>query len=769
MKKKLLFILILLLFPVVASAGEHTYLYDVLKNEAQTGTYAKEYTGEHNDTIGGGNKKIYHWYSETAANNAAIQNKWNVVFGGKCWEAFRTTDGGGTKLLYNGIASNNKCLDSREMTGEYFYYDAYLNVPSDQNIKYGTDYYFNNEDNLFYIKGTISNYSENINDEYNCDICNKYTCSNTNPEEGCETIKLITYKEIRNNRYHALEIHSGSRGLTSEYYKANYSIGYVRYAYNRDYMNTVGYMYDKDIYTDIYSFSTGSYIVPQIALTSEEYEVVKNDSNVSFVNDSNTWKVTQVTSAVSEISFKLSNPGDYVINFSVVTQGNIVISINDNEVKRFEAYSDYSDKYVINDVKTTDVIKIKFDSYYRNTSLSLSFGKVTGEITDNRVLFGHSVEYNNGKYKLLDTMGFSGRDSITGYRYTCLNKTGECEELYFGLYYYGTYQLTAIKLTNGQDLDAILGEILNKEDINKNDSLMKRIIDFWFEKNMLDYQNYLERTVFCNNRNIYNKDHHFLSLNGINNQLSFYGSDYSVYDDAAEKNYNNSIYCINETDMFSINNPKAKLKYSVALPTVYELNILNNINVNSVAYKNGNILTMSPYGLAPSSLISVKYSSASSSTTHNNQMVRPVISLKSNVEYESGTGTKEDPYIISNAMYSAIIKENDDNKGTLTISGETEDIKNNTEVSFTVDKKKGFEVKTVKVLDDLGNEVELTQTGNTYKFNMPTSDVRVIVEYNELLSVLNTLKNSSPAITAVIIVLLGYGTYLLIKNKKKSK
>ena len=766
MKKYLLFILLLLLFPTVVSASEHNYLYDVLKREAQTGTYAKEYTGEHNDTIGGGDKKIYHWYSETAANNAAIQNKWNVVFGGKCWEAFRTTDGGGTKLLYNGIASNNKCLDSREMTGEYYYYDAYSNLPTDQNIKYGTEYYFNEEDNLFYIKGTISNYSADINEEYNCDVCNKYTCLNTNSEEGCETIKLITYKDVINNRYHSLEIHYGSRGITSDYYKANYSIGYARYAYNRDYMNTVGYMYDKDIQTDLYSFSTGNYTVPQVALTQEEYEIVKNDSNVSFVNNSDTWKATQVNSAVSEISFKFSNPGDYVINYSVVRQGNTVISINDNEVKRFESYSNYSDKYVLNDIESNDVIKIKFDSYYGNTSLSISFGKVNGEITDNRTLFGSSVEYKNGKYKLLDTMGFSGNDSIVGHRYTCLNKTGECEELYFGLYYYGTYYLTAIKLTGGQDLDKIFGEILYKEDINKNDSLIKRIIDSWFEKNMLDYQDYLEPTVFCNNRYIYNKDHHFLSMNGINNQLSFYGSDYSANDYDAEDRYNNNIYCTYETDRFSVNNPKAKLKYSVALPTVYELNILNNKNVNSVAYKNGNILTMSPYGLAPTSLISVKYSSASSSTTHNNQMVRPVISLKGNVEYESGTGTKEDPYIISNLMYSNIIKENDDNKGTLTINGDIEDIRNNTEVTFTLENKKGFNVKSVKVLDDTNNEIEITVTGNTYKFNMPTSDVRIITEYTAVLNILNTLKNMNTALIAIILVIIGYGAYILIKKRK---
>jgi hypothetical protein len=147
-------------------------------------------------------------------------------------------------------------------------------------------------------------------------------------------------------------------------------------------------------------------------------------------------------------------------------------------------------------------------------------------------------------------------------------------------------------------------------------------------------------------------------------------------------------------------------------------------------------------------------------------MVRPVISLKENVEYESGTGTKEDPYIISNLMYSNIIKENDDNKGTLTINGDIEDIRNNTEVTFTVENKKGFNVKSVKVLDDINNEIELTVTGNTYKFNMPTSNVRIITEYTAVLNILNTLKNMNTALIAIILVVIGYGTYILIKKRK---
>ena len=48
--------------PLYVNAADHNYLYDILKNETTNGNLAKEYIGNHNDTIGG-DKKIYHWYS----------------------------------------------------------------------------------------------------------------------------------------------------------------------------------------------------------------------------------------------------------------------------------------------------------------------------------------------------------------------------------------------------------------------------------------------------------------------------------------------------------------------------------------------------------------------------------------------------------------------------------------------------------------------------------------------------------------------------------
>ena len=88
-------------------------LYNVLRGEATTGTYAAEYTGSHQDSMAGvGTKKIYHWKADDDTEATTILDKWNVIFAGFCWQMIRTTDTGGVKLLYNGVPSNGQCNNS---------------------------------------------------------------------------------------------------------------------------------------------------------------------------------------------------------------------------------------------------------------------------------------------------------------------------------------------------------------------------------------------------------------------------------------------------------------------------------------------------------------------------------------------------------------------------------------------------------------------------------------------------------------------------------
>ena len=87
--------------------------YNVLKKESRISNYVKEYSGLHNDSYDGlGNKKIYYWNATNDDAAAVIKEKWNVIFGGFCWQMLRTTDTGGVKMIYNGIPTNGQCMST---------------------------------------------------------------------------------------------------------------------------------------------------------------------------------------------------------------------------------------------------------------------------------------------------------------------------------------------------------------------------------------------------------------------------------------------------------------------------------------------------------------------------------------------------------------------------------------------------------------------------------------------------------------------------------
>ena len=64
------------------------------------------------DTVGVNNNKqiVYYYTGDDAASNA------NVLFAGYCWQIVRTTDNGGVRMIYNGVAANNQCETTRTVT-----------------------------------------------------------------------------------------------------------------------------------------------------------------------------------------------------------------------------------------------------------------------------------------------------------------------------------------------------------------------------------------------------------------------------------------------------------------------------------------------------------------------------------------------------------------------------------------------------------------------------------------------------------------------------
>ncbi len=254
------------------------------------------------------------------------------------------------------------------------------------------------------------------------------------------------------------------------------------------------------------------------------------------------------------------------------------------------------------------------------------------------VIIGKDVSWDGEKYTLVDT--FQAR-TVSQYRhYTCANTTGECEAVRF--YYYDRFNY--LELTNGETATGIIDDMLMADDVNAKDSSVKAYIEEWYENNLLDYTDYLEDVVYCNNRSLVN-------YGGFENEAPL-NRRYVSFNSTGFK-------CPNETDRFSVNNPKAPLKYPVGMLTISEADIGRTENywddIDYYYLSGAGMWLMSPsyrdlYGVYGSLQVYV-VSGDQGVISENGYVqyqhnVRPAVSLKPGTKFVSGDGSKDNPYII---------------------------------------------------------------------------------------------------------------------------
>ena len=266
--------------------------------------------------------------------------------------------------------------------------------------------------------------------------------------------------------------------------------------------------------------------------------------------------------------------------------------------------------------------------------------------SQSNIVFGNSFTYANGTYTLKDTMTVatlsSGYNTINNNHYTCMTTGTSCTNLYY-VYYTNSSTAYYITLTGGKSVNGALNEMLYADDVNKNDSTIKAYIDSWYESNLASYEDKLEDTVFCNDRSMSNE-----SLNGWNPN----GGSTSTYLNFKNSSTSNqSLVCTNETDRFSVNNPKAQLKYPVGLLSAPELRLagFSNSTASSHYFNNGQWVWLA----SPSDFISydagvwgVYSGDWSRGGVDFSRGVRPSVSLKPGIEYSSGDGSFTSPFVI---------------------------------------------------------------------------------------------------------------------------
>jgi hypothetical protein len=206
----------------------------------------------------------------------------------------------------------------------------------------------------------------------------------------------------------------------------------------------------------------------------------------------------------------------------------------------------------------------------------------------------------------------------------------------------GAYYTT---LTNGKKIDNILDEML----INETDSIAKTKIENWYSNKLLSYTDYIEDTVYCNDRSISTIGG--WDPNGGDNRTALtFGSYFRMHD-----NYIPSLSCSRTLDRFTVSSTKGngKLTYPIGMITIDELMYAGQVisPTNDTNYLNASLpfWTFSPGFFSYNGAILESKNGEiyiqSSSPNHSNSLI-PVISLKSTDIVESGDGTSTNPYVI---------------------------------------------------------------------------------------------------------------------------
>ena len=280
---------------------------------------------------------------------------------------------------------------------------------------------------------------------------------------------------------------------------------------------------------------------------------------------------------------------------------------------------------------------------------------------------------NTHQYILVDYIDSSVADFTykrnMNHHYTCLPPDGvgilrtSCESVYY-LSDATQSSTFVIKLSNGENIE----DAKEKMFANNSDSAIKTAVENWFEENLVEYEEDLEDTIFCNDRSISygllkSKD----NIGTSNYQYAFPNSIgpwnlYTVFSankrvGVLENNYSPDLRCANKNDSFTksdVVNGNGKLKYKVGLATADEYTLAGMINKNidnntNYLYTSKSSWLMSPYrydntyGIA---FIYVLGDLSESSLTSTNQY-RPVVSLKAGTTFVAGgDGTSANPYVV---------------------------------------------------------------------------------------------------------------------------
>ncbi len=306
--------------------------------------------------------------------------------------------------------------------------------------------------------------------------------------------------------------------------------------------------------------------------------------------------------------------------------------------------------------------------------------KITGPLTDNTTGKMYAAEDDDGMSYYFAGQVDNNFIKFAGYywRIVRINGDGTIRIIYNGPTTSQTGETTQIGTSafndDGKD-NAYVGYMYGtpgsstyeETHANINDSTIKKVIDNWYETNIANNSNFVNKidvnAGFCNDRKVYEGENWTeFGTAGYNNNKTTYIFTSKILkwqngDSIIKSIANVNLYCNNENDLFTLNNASKgnkALKYPIGLLTADEVFYLGNYmdsNAETWLKTSLSYWTMTPFRKYDTAdIFLVDYVNNSYGWGCNDYLVgvRPVINLKSDVVL-TGTGTKDNPYIVEGA------------------------------------------------------------------------------------------------------------------------
>ena len=320
---------------------------------------------------------------------------------------------------------------------------------------------------------------------------------------------------------------------------------------------------------------------------------------------------------------------------------------NSNRQIGTQAFNDY-----INDNTYVGYMYADPSNFVETNSGTTTFSYIYVSSTA-KYYFGtsYTLDKENKVYKLSgDIIQGTSNPNKVGY-YTCFStdKNATCQRLFYTVKYDSSTAMTVSALGYGTTSK-------QQSQSNDADSNIKSYLDNWYKNNLNSYTDKLSvSTIFCNNRNVSEKEYSVYNNAGYGMNPTIYGYE-RYYNYANQGKLGPDLSCpLNDSFNVEGTNGNKKLTYPVGLITLDEVLMSGGINgsVNRLyyLYTGQNYWTMSPNTFGNwlnSTTTSVSTGgSLFELGTDGQNGVRPVINLDPDKITFTGNGTMQDPYVLS--------------------------------------------------------------------------------------------------------------------------